>query len=124
MQYNFKQPCASRCVLLLSYFVSHRHVGDLGNVIAGENGVAKIDIVDKMLTLSGQHSIIGRTMVVRKHLCGFKSAAHLLAITVCSTLDFVYFLCRSMRRRMTWVREPMTKVLKLATLEVVWPVVL
>ncbi|CAM4730034.1 hypothetical protein PO909_022556 [Leuciscus waleckii] len=45
---------------------SVRHVGDLGNVIAGENGVAKIDIVDKMLTLSGQHSIIGRTMVIHE----------------------------------------------------------
>uniref|UniRef100_C5IYJ1 Superoxide dismutase [Cu-Zn] n=1 Tax=Hemibarbus mylodon TaxID=351240 RepID=C5IYJ1_9TELE len=43
-----------------------RHVGDLGNVTAGESGVAKIDIVDKMLTLSGQHSIIGRTMVIHE----------------------------------------------------------
>uniref|UniRef100_D5LGN8 Superoxide dismutase [Cu-Zn] n=2 Tax=Ctenopharyngodon idella TaxID=7959 RepID=D5LGN8_CTEID len=45
---------------------SERHVGDLGNVIAGENGVAKIDIVDKMLTLSGPDSIIGRTMVIHE----------------------------------------------------------
>ncbi|KAG1928463.1 superoxide dismutase [Cu-Zn] [Pimephales promelas] len=45
---------------------SVRHVGDLGNVTAGENGVAKIDIVDKMLTLSGQNSIIGRTMVIHE----------------------------------------------------------
>jgi len=43
-------------------------------VTAGENGVAKIDIVDKMLTLSGQNSIIGRTMVVRKQLCGFRTS--------------------------------------------------
>lgn len=52
-------------VLLLS--VCFRHVGDLGNVTAGANGVAKINVVDKILTLTGQHSIIGRTMVVRKH---------------------------------------------------------
>ncbi|XP_077098789.1 superoxide dismutase [Cu-Zn] [Siphateles boraxobius] len=45
---------------------SARHVGDLGNVTADESGVAKIDIVDKMLTLSGQHSIIGRTMVIHE----------------------------------------------------------
>uniref|UniRef100_D9MPI6 Superoxide dismutase [Cu-Zn] n=1 Tax=Hypophthalmichthys nobilis TaxID=7965 RepID=D9MPI6_HYPNO len=45
---------------------SERHVGDLGNVTAGENGVAKIDIVDKMLTLSGPDSIIGRTMVIHE----------------------------------------------------------
>ncbi|XP_051540345.1 superoxide dismutase [Cu-Zn]-like [Myxocyprinus asiaticus] len=43
-----------------------RHVGDLGNVRAGDDGVAKIDIVDKQLTLHGQHSIIGRTMVIHE----------------------------------------------------------
>ena len=40
-------------------------MGDLGNVTAGEDGVAKIDITDKQLSLTGPHSIIGRTMVVR-----------------------------------------------------------
>uniref|UniRef100_A0AA49QCL1 Superoxide dismutase [Cu-Zn] n=1 Tax=Tor putitora TaxID=210638 RepID=A0AA49QCL1_TORPU len=45
---------------------SVRHVGDLGNVIAGDNGVAKIDIVDAVVTLSGEHSIIGRTMVIHE----------------------------------------------------------
>lgn len=45
---------------------AYRHVGDLGNVTAGADNVAKIDITDKMLTLSGPLSIIGRTMVVRK----------------------------------------------------------
>ncbi|XP_016348946.1 superoxide dismutase [Cu-Zn] [Sinocyclocheilus anshuiensis] len=43
-----------------------RHVGDLGNVIAGDNGVAKIDIVDEMVTLLGEHSVIGRTMVIHE----------------------------------------------------------
>ncbi|KAI7793326.1 superoxide dismutase [Cu-Zn] isoform X1 [Triplophysa rosa] len=43
-----------------------RHVGDLGNVTAGGNGVAKINIVDKFLTLTGPHSIIGRTMVIHE----------------------------------------------------------
>ncbi|XP_051972135.1 superoxide dismutase [Cu-Zn]-like [Xyrauchen texanus] len=43
-----------------------RHVGDLGNVRAGNDGVAKIDIVDKQLTLHGQLSIIGRTMVIHE----------------------------------------------------------
>ncbi|TRY83125.1 hypothetical protein DNTS_020644 [Danionella cerebrum] len=45
---------------------SVRHVGDLGNVTADGSGVAKIEIVDSMLTLSGQHSIIGRTMVIHE----------------------------------------------------------
>lgn len=42
-----------------------RHVGDLGNVTAGADNVAKIDITDKVITLTGPFSIIGRTMVVR-----------------------------------------------------------
>uniref|UniRef100_W5KMP5 Superoxide dismutase [Cu-Zn] n=1 Tax=Astyanax mexicanus TaxID=7994 RepID=W5KMP5_ASTMX len=43
-----------------------RHVGDLGNVTAGADGVAKINIEDKMLSLSGPHSIVGRTMVIHE----------------------------------------------------------
>ncbi|XP_068456722.1 superoxide dismutase [Cu-Zn] [Clinocottus analis] len=42
-----------------------RHVGDLGNVTAKDN-VAKIDITDKVITLTGPHSIIGRTMVIHE----------------------------------------------------------
>ncbi|XP_041128375.1 superoxide dismutase [Cu-Zn]-like isoform X2 [Polyodon spathula] len=40
-----------------------RHVGDLGNVVAGDDKVAVINIEDKLISLSGPHSIIGRTMV-------------------------------------------------------------
>uniref|UniRef100_A0A141J8S5 Superoxide dismutase [Cu-Zn] n=1 Tax=Misgurnus anguillicaudatus TaxID=75329 RepID=A0A141J8S5_MISAN len=43
-----------------------RHVGDLGNVEADPDGVAKINIKDNMLTLRGQYSIIGRTMVIHE----------------------------------------------------------
>ncbi|KAJ8962018.1 hypothetical protein NQ314_005800 [Rhamnusium bicolor] len=41
-----------------------RHVGDLGNVEAGDDGVAKINIKDKTISLGGAHNIIGRTVVV------------------------------------------------------------
>lgn len=51
---------------LSNFFNVNRHVGDLGNVTAGADNVAKINITDKMLTLNGPLSIIGRTMVVRK----------------------------------------------------------
>ncbi|XP_066555931.1 superoxide dismutase [Cu-Zn] isoform X2 [Amia ocellicauda] len=43
-----------------------RHVGDLGNVVAGDDKVAIIDIEDKHLTLTGPYSIIGRTMVIHE----------------------------------------------------------
>ncbi|XP_071195975.1 superoxide dismutase [Cu-Zn]-like [Salvelinus alpinus] len=43
-----------------------RHVGDLGNVTAGADSVAKINIQDKILTLTGPYSIIGRTMVIHE----------------------------------------------------------
>uniref|UniRef100_A0A075W0S9 Superoxide dismutase [Cu-Zn] n=1 Tax=Dastarcus helophoroides TaxID=1169899 RepID=A0A075W0S9_9CUCU len=43
---------------------TERHVGDLGNVEAGEDGVAKISITDDVISLHGDHNIVGRTVVV------------------------------------------------------------
>ena len=45
---------------------SKRHVGDLGNIKANENGNAVIDFVDSSLTFHGPHSIIGRGVVVHE----------------------------------------------------------
>lgn len=39
-------------------------MGDLGNVIAGGDGVAKFEMTDNMIKLIGRHSVIGRMMVV------------------------------------------------------------
>lgn len=42
----------------------NRHAGDLGNIIAGENGEANVDLIDTLIPLSGPNSIIGRAIVV------------------------------------------------------------
>ena len=50
-----------------------RHVGDLGNIKADENGDAVIEIQDKLLALSGEHSIIGRSLIVHAKADDLKS---------------------------------------------------
>ncbi|XP_027174739.1 superoxide dismutase [Cu-Zn] 2-like [Coffea eugenioides] len=42
----------------------NRHAGDLGNIIAGADGVAEISIKDIQIPLSSPHSILGRAVVV------------------------------------------------------------
>lgn len=42
-----------------------RHVGDLGNVAADASGVANVSITDKLISLEGANTIIGRSLVVR-----------------------------------------------------------
>lgn len=41
-----------------------RHVGDLGNIEADQNGMANVNISDPMLRLNGPQSILGRAIVV------------------------------------------------------------
>lgn len=41
-----------------------RHVGDLGNLLADENGNAHFERVDNIIELNGEHSIVGRGLIV------------------------------------------------------------
>jgi len=43
---------------------AERHVGDLGNIKADENGTATIKITDDQIKLSGPHSVVGRALIV------------------------------------------------------------
>ena len=54
---------------MVCVFVYFRHVGDMGNVIAGADGKATVALTDKLLKLSGANSIIGRTIVVSLLYC-------------------------------------------------------
>ena len=42
----------------------NRHAGDLGNIIAGSDGEATVDITDQQIPLVGENNIIGRSVVV------------------------------------------------------------
>jgi len=43
-----------------------RHAGDLGNIIAGDDGVANVEIKDCQVPLIGENSVIGRSLVVHE----------------------------------------------------------
>ena len=47
---------------------SNRHVGDLGNILANESGVAEFSMVDCLVELTGPFSVIGRSIVIHKDI--------------------------------------------------------
>lgn len=58
-----------------------RHVGDLGNVEAGDDGKAKVDITDSKISLHGPCSVIGRTFVVHADVDDLGKGGHELSKT-------------------------------------------
>ena len=52
---------------------AERHEGDLGNLNADENGHARLDYVDAVISLDGPTSIIGRGVVVHADADDLKS---------------------------------------------------
>ncbi|KAF0502371.1 copper/zinc binding superoxide dismutase [Gigaspora margarita] len=58
----------------------NRHVGDLGNVKA-VNGVVKEQITDAIITLEGEYSIIGRTVVVHEGIDDLGKGGHEFSLT-------------------------------------------
>ncbi|XP_046679942.1 superoxide dismutase [Cu-Zn]-like [Homalodisca vitripennis] len=44
----------------------YRHVGDLGNIVAGEDGVVQIQLSDHAFSLTGPTSVVGRSVVVHE----------------------------------------------------------
>lgn len=53
-----------------------RHIGDLGNVRANEQGIAETKFSDQVINLSGPRSIIGRAVVVHSGSDDFGRSNH------------------------------------------------
>lgn len=58
-----------------------RHVGDLGNIEADASGIAKVNLSDSLISLSGPNSIIGRTVVVHADVDDLGLGGHELSKT-------------------------------------------
>jgi Cu-Zn family superoxide dismutase len=50
-----------------------RHVGDLGNLKADDDGKVTVNMEDKIIQLSGPHSIVGRSLIVHAKADDLKS---------------------------------------------------
>ncbi|CAL8131430.1 unnamed protein product [Orchesella dallaii] len=68
---DLTQGCASAGGHFNPYMQPHgapmdrfRHIGDLGNINADLNGIAKVMIYDSLMSLSGVNSIVGRSVVI------------------------------------------------------------
>jgi superoxide dismutase, Cu-Zn family len=70
---DLSKGCDSLCDHYNPFNCSHggpkdkiRHVGDLGNIYANKDGVAKINMTDHLVKLSGRYSVIGRSLIVHQ----------------------------------------------------------
>ena len=53
--------------------VAQRHEGDMGNIEADGSGKAHLDLTDNMMVMSGEKSIIGRSVIVHEKADDLKS---------------------------------------------------
>jgi len=58
-----------------------RHLGDLGNVNAGADGTAMVNLSDRLVTLQGQDSVVGRALVVHENEDDLGKGGHQLSKT-------------------------------------------
>jgi superoxide dismutase, Cu-Zn family len=52
---------------------ARRHIGDMGNIEAGADGVATVDYTDPRLRLEGAHGVLGRGVIVHANPDDFKT---------------------------------------------------
>ena len=67
---NLSQGCVTAGAHYNPYGKTHggpddeeRHVGDLGNIVADENGVGLFELTDSLIRITGDYSIVGRSVV-------------------------------------------------------------
>jgi Cu-Zn family superoxide dismutase len=53
--------------------VAQRHAGDMGNIEADSSGKAHLELTDNMMTMSGEKSIIGHSVIVHEKADDLKS---------------------------------------------------
>lgn len=72
---DLREGCKSLCAHWNPYgathgapddFKKHRHVGDLGNLIANNKGVVSTVILDRFIKLRGKYSVMGRSFVLHE----------------------------------------------------------
>tara|TARA_B110000858_G_C17756017_1_gene452161 strand:+ start:343 stop:822 length:480 start_codon:yes stop_codon:yes gene_type:complete len=54
----------------------NRHVGDLGNIYSNNNKIAKVNITDDIIKLSGKYSVIGRSLVIHEDIDDLGKGGH------------------------------------------------
>lgn len=52
---------------------AERHLGDLGNLTANQEGVAHLEFIDERLSMDGAHNILGRGIVIHAEEDDFES---------------------------------------------------
>lgn len=60
---------------------STRHAGDLGNVVAGDDGVVEVELSDSQIPLSGPNSVVGRAFVIHEAEDDLGKGGHELSST-------------------------------------------
>ena len=58
-----------------------RHVGDMGNITAGEDGVAEGTFTDRLIKITGEYTVVGRSVMVHEDEDDLGKGGHELSLT-------------------------------------------
>lgn len=85
---DLTEGCTSCCAHYNPHKMNHggpksadRHVGDLGNIKADSNGISEFEIIDGLVKLTGNFSVIGRSIVIHQDPDDLGLGGHLDSLT-------------------------------------------